>query len=192
MSQLDGLLFTGGGDIDPKFYNETAQVDNLGHIQLQRDELELTLMHLAMKTAKPFLAICRGIQIMNVANGGNLWQDLTQQQPHAMRHDYFSDSNYPRNHIAHDVILEKKSLLANILQSDCVAVNSLHHQSPNVVPPTLKATGYAEDKVIEVLEAVDHPFGLGVQWHPEELVAERETARKIFAAFVHTAGNSPN
>ncbi len=71
-------------------------------------------------------------------------------------------------------ILEKKSLLANILQSDCVAVNSLHHQSPNVVPPTLKATGYAEDKVIEVLEAVDHPFGLGVQWHPETLIRESE------------------
>jgi putative glutamine amidotransferase len=188
--QVDGLVFSGGGDIDPAFYDETPQVDNLDHIQDRRDQVELTLMQLAMDRQKPFFAICRGIQVMNVARGGSLWQDLTGQKPDAMRHDYYyDDRRFARNYIAHEVTLEKTSLLGDILGIDRLPVNSLHHQAVKDIPASLKATGYADDGVIEALEAPGHPFGLGVQWHPEELVAEHETAGKMFRAFVEAAGH---
>lgn len=191
--RVDGLVFTGGGDIDPAFYNETPQVNNLNHIQRVRDETELTLMRLAMTRQKPFLAICRGIQVMNVASGGNLWQDLAYQRPGSMRHNYYYDDlRYPRNYLAHEVTLEKESLPGKILQTERLAVNSLHHQAVKEIPPALKAIGFTDDGVVEALEAVDHPFGLGVQWHPEELVHEHEAARKMFKAFVEASDNNHN
>jgi len=145
---------------------------------------------MAIERHKPFLAICRGVQVMNVAAGGNLWQDLYTQYPQAMRHDYFyNDDRLPRSYIAHEVTLEKETLLSKIVGTSRLPVNSLHHQAVKDIPPTLRAGGRADDGVIEVLEAVDHPFGLGVQWHPEELVAHQETARKIFSAFVDASRN---
>jgi putative glutamine amidotransferase len=187
---VDGLVFCGGGDIDPVFYGEPELVDNLSTFQKDRDAHELALMRLAIEHNKPFLAICRGIQIMNVAVGGNLWQDIYSQYPQAMRHDYFyQDDKLPRNYIAHDVRLDRKSLLFQIIGSDRVPVNSLHHQAPKEIGPTLEAVGFADDGIVEVLEVLDHRFGLGVQWHPEELVAEQETARKIFLAFVNASRN---
>jgi putative glutamine amidotransferase len=189
--RIDGLVFTGGGDIDPTYYHETVQVDNIDHIQRQRDELELTLMRRAMDTAKPFLAICRGMQVMNVARGGTLWQDLTRQKPDAARHDYYYDElRFPRNYIAHEVILDDSSLLTRILETSRVAVNSLHHQGLKDIPDSLKASGYADDGLVEVLEAPDHPFGLGVQWHPEELVPQHTSACKLFEAFIEAASNN--
>jgi putative glutamine amidotransferase len=107
-----------------------------------------------------------------------------------MRHDYYyDDRRFARNYIAHEVTLEKKSLLGTILGIDRLPVNSLHHQAVKDIPFSLKAAGHADDGVIEALEAPDHPFGLGVQWHPEELVAEHETAGKMFRAFVEAAGH---
>jgi putative glutamine amidotransferase len=191
---MDGLLFCGGGDIDPSFYNQEPLVENLSEIQQERDRHEIELIRLAIAEHKPFLAICRGIQVMNVAGGGNLWQDLVSQYPRAMRHDYYyQDDQLPRNYIAHEVQLDGASLLGRILQRDRLAVNSLHHQAVKEVAPSLRAAGYAEDGVVEVLEIPAHPFGLGVQWHPEELFAEQEEARKIFGAFIHASRNGhPN
>lgn len=189
--QVDGLLFTGGGDIDPAYYNQSPQVDNLDHVQKIRDELEIELMRLAIQARKPFFAICRGIQVMNVAGGGNLWQDLASQVPTAMRHDYFYEEiHFPRNYLAHEVTFDKTSLLGRILKMGRLPVNSLHHQAVKDVPASLRVVGCADDGVIEVLEALDHPFGLGVQWHPEELVAEQEAAREMFSAFVEASRHS--
>ena len=189
-NRVDGLIFCGGGDIDPVFYNEPPLVDNLSTIQENRDSHELELARLAIENYKPFFAICRGIQVMNVAAGGTLWQDIFSQCPNAMRHDYYhTDDKLPRSYIAHEIKLEKSSLLGKILQTERLPVNSLHHQAAKEVAPALKAVGYAGDGVIEVLEVPNHPFGLGVQWHPEELVAEYESARKMFDAFVDVAGN---
>jgi len=188
--QVDGLVFCGGGDIDPVYYNEPHMVDNLGTIQKDRDEYELEFMRLAIKEKKPFFAICRGIQVMNVAVGGTLYQDLCSQYPQAKRHDYYyEDDKLPRNYIAHEVILDGSSLLSKILSTDRVMVNSLHHQAAKDIAPGLKAMGQADDGVVEVLEAPDHPFGLGVQWHPEELVSEHESARRMFAAFIEASRN---
>lgn len=189
-TRIDGIIFCGGGDIDPVFYNEPPMVENLSTIQKDRDAHEIALIRMAMERHKPFLAICRGVQVMNVAAGGSLWQDLYTQYPQAMRHDYFyNDDRLPRSYIAHEVTLEKETLLSKIVGANRLPVNSLHHQAVKDIPPTLRAGGRADDGVIEVLEAVDHPFGLGVQWHPEELVAQQETARKIFAAFVDASRN---
>jgi putative glutamine amidotransferase len=185
--QVAGLIFSGGGDIDPALYGETPQVDNLDEIQPGRDALEIKLMQMATQAGKPFFAICRGIQVMNVANGGSLWQDVACQKPQAIRHDYFHGDTQPRDYLAHQVTLEPSSLLTKILETDRLPVNSLHHQGVKGVAPSLRAVGYAADGLVEVLEARDHPFGLGVQWHPEELVANQEAARKIFAAFIEAS-----
>lgn len=191
--KIDGLVFTGGGDIDPAFYNQVPQVDNLDHIQRQRDDVEIRLMRMAMQRPKPFFAICRGIQVMNVADGGTLWQDLAQQKHTPMRHDYFYDDlRYARNYIAHEVTLDKSSLLYDILRTDRLKVNSLHHQAVKDIPDTLKVTGHAEDGVIEALEVPDHPFGVGVQWHPEELIPQYETACRIFEAFIAASNHYRN
>jgi putative glutamine amidotransferase len=188
LQRVDGLIFSGGGDIDPAYYGETPQVANLDEVQPGRDKLEIELMRLATRQHKPFLAICRGIQVMNVANGGSLWQDVASQKPQPIRHDYYRN-HHPRNYLAHEVSLEAGSLLGQILETGRLPVNSLHHQGVKKVASPLKAAGYAPDGLVEVLEVRDHPFGLGVQWHPEELVADQEAARKMFQAFVTAARN---
>lgn len=188
--QLHGVIFSGGGDVDPAAYNESVTVDNLSDIQEPRDEQEIQLIHMAVEERKPFFAICRGIQVMNVARGGSLWQDVATQHPRPIRHDYYySNDGYPRDYIAHEVTVEKSSLLSKIVGADRVGVNSLHHQGIKKVSDSLRVVGYADDGLIEALEVVDHPFGLGVQWHPEELIDRQESARKLFAAFVEAAKN---
>lgn len=189
-NQIDGIIFSGGGDIDPTFYDQPPLVENLSDVQIARDEHEIGLMRLAIHQYKPFFAICRGVQVMNVAAGGDLWQDLASQNPDTIRHDfYYHDDQLPRNYIAHEVRLEQESRLRLILQDNCVRVNSLHHQAIRQVAPSLKAVGRAKDGVVEVLEVPDHPFGVGVQWHPEELYAEHIEARKMFDAFIDAARN---
>lgn len=188
--QVDGILFCGGGDIDPVYYHEPPSVDNLDTIQNDRDTHELDLMRLSIEGHKPFFAICRGIQVMNVAVGGNLYQDLYSQVPNVMRHDYYyADDHLPRSYIAHEVKLEKTSLISKIVGADQLMVNSLHHQAVKEVPSALHIAGRADDGVIEVVEVPKHPFGLGVQWHPEELTTEHKSARKMFAAFIESARN---
>jgi putative glutamine amidotransferase len=188
--KMDGILFTGGGDIDPTYYNQSVLVDNLADIQRERDIHELGLMQWAIGQRKPFMAICRGIQVMNVASGGTLYQDLATQNPNTIRHDfYYTDDQLPRNYIAHQVQLEPSSRLYQILQTDRIGVNSLHHQAIQQVGPMLTPTGRADDGVVEVVEVPDHPFAIGVQWHPEDLYTEQESARKMFAAFVDASRN---
>ncbi|MDM8526658.1 gamma-glutamyl-gamma-aminobutyrate hydrolase family protein [Anaerolineales bacterium HSG24] len=184
--RVDGLVFTGGGDIDPTHYNETVQVDNLGKIQPDRDRVEIALMQMAINKQKPFFGICRGMQIMNVAIGGTLWQDISLQKPDALRHDYFRQSNlhYERDYLAHTVTFADDSWIATSLQTNTIGVNSLHHQGIRILAPNLQAVAHSEDGLIEAVEIADHPFALGVQWHPEELVDSQEFARELFTAFV--------
>lgn len=188
--KVDGVLFSGGGDVDPACYYQPRLVENLSDIQTERDEHELRLARMAMERRKPFLAICRGIQVMNVAAGGTLYQDLATQNPNTIRHDfYYLDDQLPRNYIAHDVQVAEASLLRKIVQTDRVPVNSLHHQAIYHVADSLKVAGQAKDGIVEALEVPDHPFALGVQWHPEDLFTEHDSARKIFAAFVQASKN---
>ena len=128
--------------------------------------------------------ICRGIQVMNVAAGGTLYQDIASQYPDVDRHDFFYSSNYPRDFLAHQVAVEPDSRLRVTLGNDHLPVNSLHHQALKQVPPVYRVVARSPDGIIEGIEVPHHPFAVGVQWHPEELVVSQETARHLFLGFV--------
>jgi putative glutamine amidotransferase len=187
-AQASGILLTGGGDIAPHFFGEAPQAQ-LDDVQSARDELELTMVRWALEGDKPLFGICRGIQVMNVAAGGSLIQDIAYQCPDAHKHDYFYSQDYPRDFLAHRVTVEAGSRLRAMLGDDHPPVNSLHHQALKEVPSTYRIVAHSPDGIIEGIEANDHPFAVGVQWHPEELVANQETARRLFLDFVDACRN---
>lgn len=186
--RLDGLLLTGGADVDPACYGE-APHPKLGEVDGPRDRVELALTRWALADGLPILAICRGIQVLNVAAGGTLYQDIASQVDGAIEHTYYPDN--PRDLIAHPVTIEPDSRLAAILGSTTLGVNSLHHQAVRDVAPGFAVTARAPDGLVEAIEGVDHPFALGVQWHPEELVEKDPRMRWLFEAFVREAALHP-
>ncbi len=180
MERVDGLLFTGGGDVDPQRFSGAAHPEVYG-IEPDRDRAEITLTHTAIQVGRPLLGICRGIQLINVALGGTLYTHIADQLPGALRHDYFPD--IPRNHLAHPVQIEGGSCLAGVLGGTQFEVNSLHHQGLERVAPGLVVTAHSPDSLVEAVELPGHPFALAVQWHPEWL-QEHEAQRALFRAFV--------
>lgn len=183
LARLDGILFTGGGDIDPAFYG-AAPHPKVGDVDLDRDGVELYLLEKAVSQEVPFLGICRGLQLINVGLGGTLYADITAQRAGSLRHDYYPD--YPRNYLAHPVDVRTESRLAGILGNSQVEVNSLHHQGIDRLAPGLEQVASAPDGMVEAVELPDHPFGLAVQWHPEWLGAHAPM-RALFEAFVQAA-----
>lgn len=181
--RLDGIVFTGGGDIEPRLFNGVDH-PKVNGIDPERDRLEFPLLRAAAEEGKPFLGICRGLQVVNAALGGTLFTDIADQLPGAIRHDWHE--GFPRAHLAHPVRVEEGSRLAEILNDPMPGVNSLHHQGIKDLAPALKAVAYAPDGLVEAVELPGHPFGLAVQWHPEWLV-EHESARRLFQAFVDSA-----
>ena len=182
--RLDGLLPAGGVDVHPRHYGEAIH-EKCGEIDEARDTVELTLARWALAEGLPTLAICRGIQVLNVVAGGTLYQDIASQVPGSLKHDFWPD--YPRNYLAHQVTINDDSHLAAILGQSQVGVNSLHHQAVKDLAPGFKIVGRATDGVIEAIEGHDHPFALGVQWHPEELVEDAPPMRRLFEDFVSAA-----
>jgi putative glutamine amidotransferase len=178
---LDGLLLSGGEDIDPAHYGEPRH-EKCGPVSSDRDEIELTLVRWAMDDKKPLLAICRGIQVLNVLLGGSLYQDIQAQVPGADKHNWHP--GYPRDRLSHMAIVAPRTRLAHILETTSLPVNSLHHQAIKDVAPGLIVTARAPDGVIEAVEAEGHPFAIGVQWHPEELANNDGRAQRIFDALV--------
>ena len=178
---LDGLLLSGGEDIDPAYYSEPRH-EKCGPVSPDRDQVELTLTRWAMDDGKPLLAICRGIQVLNVALGGSLYQDIQAQVRGANKHDW--RPGYPSNRLSHTVIVTPQTHLAHILETTSLPVNSMHHQAIKEVAPGLTVTARAPDNIIEALEAEEHPFAIGVQWHPEELADNDIGAQRIFDALV--------
>lgn len=181
-TRLDGVLFSGGGDIDPKHYGGqlTAQV---GGVDSERDRTELTLARWAAAEAKPLFGICRGSQVLNVALGGTLYCDVSEH-PGAHRHTYAP--NLPFDLRPHAVQVEEDSLLARVLGEPMAQVNSLHHQASKEIAPGLRVVARAPDGLVEALEIIAHPFALTVQWHPECL-PEAPEMRRLFEAFVQAA-----
>ncbi len=185
--RLDGVLIPGGVDIDPSQYGE-APHEKLGHLDQPRDTTELQLARWAIEEKKPLLGVCRGVQVMNVACGGTLFQDIEAQVPGAIRHDCFPQFGFARDFRAHEVSLEAGSKLRETMQADRVQVNSLHHQSINKLGARLRATAFAPDGVVEGVEIVgDDSFAVGVQWHPEAFDATDRPASLLFEAFVREA-----
>ena len=182
--RLDGLLLAGGGDLHPKHYGEAVH-EKCGQSDEARDTVELTLARWSMAEGLPVLGICRGIQVMNVAAGGALYQDIASQSPGSLKHDCWPD--YARNYLTHQVTVSGDSQLAAILGQSQVGVNSMHHQAVKDLAPSFRAVARASDGLIEAIEDHDHPFAVGVQWHPEELVEDAPPMRRLFEDFVSAA-----
>jgi putative glutamine amidotransferase len=180
---LDGLLLAGGADLDPVLYGE-APLPEMGTPEPQRDATELAITRWALDKSLPVLGICRGMQLLNVACGGSLYQDLPTQRPSAFDHEQRGQA---RTHIAHDVSTETGSLLASVLGEPRVGVNSFHHQAVKRIGQGLRVTGVAEDGIIEAVEIPDLPFVLAVQYHPEELEGDDAASRRLFLAFVQAS-----
>ena len=178
--RLDGLLFTGGGDIDPQHFNGEPHAKVYG-ISPERDALEFFLIEAALAAGKPLLAICRGIQVLNVACGGSLYTHIQDQIEQSLKHDWFP--KFPRDKLAHTVSLVCESKLQEIFGDSDIRVNSLHHQGISQVGQGLKATAFAPDGLVEGLEVEGADFALGVQWHPECL-PEDVGMQNLFKAFV--------
>jgi putative glutamine amidotransferase len=181
--RLDGLLLTGGADVDPLRFNGQPHPKVYG-IDEARDEVEINLAQLAASTGWPFLGICRGIQVINVALGGTLFTDIEDQLPNALKHDY--DSTTERALEAHPVKLEAGSALAHILGGRSIKVNSLHHQGIEKIATDLRPIATAPDYLVEAVELRGHPFGMGVQWHPEAM-PDSPQMQALFRAFVEAA-----
>jgi putative glutamine amidotransferase len=164
VARLDGILLTGGGDLDPALFKGAPHPRVYG-VSPARDALELRLVKETLAAGKPLLAICRGIQVLNVAFGGTLHTDIQDQVPNALKHDWFPD--YPRDRLSHTVSLKCSSPLHDIFGQDDIPVNSLHHQGLARVGSGLEAIGFAPDGLVEAVSVKGAAFALGVQWHPE-------------------------
>lgn len=191
VSQMHGLLLTGGGDIDPSYFKEDIH-PGLREVQPLRDLLELKLVPLALREGIPLLGICRGIQVMNVAMEGSLYQDLPSQRQGPIEHD----QPEPRDQPTHLVTVWGQSRLAAAVSPDWsgtlerdieIKVNSLHHQAVKGLAECFIASAWSPDGLIEGIEAKDHPFALGVQWHPEDLAEKEKAAEALFSALVEAS-----
>ncbi len=184
--RLDGIVFPGGADVAPEEYGEEP-IGDLNVVEAARDRTELTLARWAFADDLPTLGICRGQQVLNVALGGSLWQDLRHQGVTAVEH---SDADgRARNAFIHRVRLDPDSRLAQLIDETDIEVNSLHHQAVKTIAPQLRVTGKSDDGVIEAVESPERRFLIAVQWHPEE-IDEVPWVQRLFAGFVRAASSN--
>lgn len=181
--RVDGLILTGGPDINPRFYKDEAR-PGLGDVDEQQDETELALTRLALSTNTPVLGICRGLQVLNVAMGGTLYQDIALQVPESNNHSPKTD----RGTVSHKIEIKSGTRLHAILKRHSLWVNSKHHQAVKDPAPGLIVSAMASDGVIEALEDPARPFVLAVQWHPEGLWRKDPAAKRLFKAFIAGIG----
>jgi putative glutamine amidotransferase len=186
VASVDGILLPGGADVLPSAYGEATH-EKFEAAETGRDEFELELARLATEADVPLFAICRGIQVLNVACGGSLIQDISSQVSEAGNHNLTVPPHLPFE-LAHEVWVEKDSLLAQLLRErlidgDSCEVNSRHHQAINKVAPGLRVTATAPDGIVEAIEDPAAKFCLGVQWHPENFWRTGEF-RALFEGFL--------
>ena len=181
-----GILIPGGVDMDPATYGE-APHEKLGRIDQDRDRVELQLTHWCIEDKKPLLGLCRGLQVINVAQGGTLFQDIDAQFQGAIRHDYFPTYGFERDHLSHDVAVEPSSRLRSLVDLDQLPVNSMHHQGVKQLGRGLIACARASDGLIEAVESTNGHWMVGVQWHPEVFESTDPHTRDLFRGFVDAA-----
>ena len=182
-SRLNGILFSGGGDVSLKHFSGSDH-PRIGEVDDTRDTTEIILMRTAVNDGKPILGICRGAQVMNVALGGTLYTHIYDQLKGALDHAYPGDL---RRAIVHPVNVDETTRSAEIFGETLLNVNSLHHQGLKDIAPTLKVAGHAPDGLVEVVEIPDHPYAVGVQWHPEWLT-DQPAMQRLFKSFVDASG----
>lgn len=181
LNKIDGLYLTGGDDIDPTLFAEEPH-PNLGMITRIRDEVEIKMIKQILQSNKPLLAVCRGSQILNIALGGNMYQDIYSQiETPLLQHSQQAINS----HASHYINVEKNSLLYKLVDKTTLKVNSRHHQANRKIARYLRVSGRANDGIIEAIESTVHRFVLGLQWHPENMaVAGDENAQKIYQGFM--------
>lgn len=182
--RLDGVFLPGGEDIDPSHYGADRH-PQLGATDKERDRTELLVTQWAVATGMPLLGVCRGLQMINVACGGTLYQDLHAECPALQKHDY-TPPTFERYRISHTVTIEADSRLARSLGT-VHEVNSMHHQGINQLGAGLRIVARAEDGLPEAIELPLLPFIVGVQWHPEELATTDQHSTNLFYDFVEAA-----
>jgi putative glutamine amidotransferase len=183
--RVDAVLLPGGGDVDPARYTSETQHSTVGGIDAKRDNAELLMTQWAVEEDRPVFGICRGIQVMNVALGGTLIQDIPSATHTQLTHD--TPHTEPRSTLLHEVEIESNSKLASILGTTHIPVNSLHHQAIATPSPAIRITAHAPDGIPEAMELPGKTFAMAVQWHPEDLVNNDERMQKLFDAFVAAA-----
>lgn len=181
LGRIDGLYMTGGEDVVPAYYGEEPH-PLLGTVSPSRDQFEIAIARKALETGKPILGVCRGCQVMNVAAGGTLYQDIhSQMAGNLLQHAQKS----PKGHGSHEVKVTKFSLLYRLTGEEKLLVNSRHHQAVRQAAPSFHISGQANDGIIEAIERSDHPFALGVQWHPENMAARHDLhSLKLYQGFI--------
>ena len=182
-SRLDGILFSGGGDVSLEYFNGSDH-PRIGEVDKRRDTTEITLMRTAVNDGKPILGICRGAQVMNVALGGTLYTHIHDQLKGALDHDYPGDL---RRVLVHPVNVDETTRSAEIFGGTLLNVNSLHHQGLKDIAPSLRVAGHAPDGLVEVVEIPNHPYAVAVQWHPEWLT-DQPAMQRLFKSFVDASG----
>jgi putative glutamine amidotransferase len=181
LDTLDGFVLTGGGDVSPALYGAVPHERVYG-VDDDRDAFELALVRACLRAAKPILGICRGIQVFNVALGGDLIQHLPDARPEGLDHACF-----PAPPKAHEVVLASSSLLASALQAVSFEVTSWHHQAIGRLAEEWSAVGHAGDGVVEAVEMSSHPWCVAVQWHPEMDADRVPVQQRLFTQFVEAA-----
>ncbi|MEW6614617.1 MAG: gamma-glutamyl-gamma-aminobutyrate hydrolase family protein [Thermodesulfobacteriota bacterium] len=178
--RIDGLLITGGNfDINPVFYGEDI-IDKIGELNNKRTSFEMEIARIALRTDMSVLGICGGEQLLNVAGGGSLYQDIEVQVKGASNHQ----QKMPKSETHHSVIIEPDTKLYSILECETLEVNSTHHQSIKEVGKGFVFNAKAPDGIIEGIESESHRFVLGVQWHPEALYQKEERFKRLFETFI--------
>lgn len=178
VKSIDGLLATGGGDIDPSLFGEEPH-RLLGEVCYVRDQFEMMIITECLKQNKPVLGICKGSQMLNIAAGGDMFQDIySQSDKELIQHI----QKAPRAYATHDIHVTEGSLLHQIVQTTRFKVNSFHHQAVRNMGTDLQVCATTSDGIIEAIESKNHRFALGVQWHPENL--DDDYSDRIFKAFI--------
>ncbi len=180
LDRLDGLLLSGGVDIQPIRYHEEPH-PLLDAVDEPLDELEFAVTAWALQRDMPVLGVCRGMQLLNIALGGSLYQDIAAQCPGSMKH---SRRELPRNTLIHNIHIEAGSVMENVLGANEIWINSLHHQAVKEPGKGVRISGRAEDGIAELMEVEGYRFVLGIQGHPEELYTIEPACARLFAVFV--------
>jgi putative glutamine amidotransferase len=185
-ARLDGLLLAGGADVHPAEFGEAVE-PFCGEIDRARDFVELHLARRALDSGRPVFGICRGVQMLNVAAGGSLFQDIAAQLPGALAHEHVPGE--PFNRLTHSIEIDVGSRLARALGTLRMEVNSLHHQSIKQVAPGFRIVARAPDGIVEGIESRNGHFAVGVQFHPEWLIDDDPRIVTVFEEFVRAAKN---
>ena len=177
IEKIDGIIFSGGNDVNPKYYNEEAEFEYKNLVD-KLDELEVNLYKkVLLETSMPILGICRGLQLINIAHGGSLFQEMRMGE--YPKHTY-SKEPLSKDVLAHDVSIKEDSLLFKIVEEKNILTNSFHHQSIKKIGEGLRINAISEDGIVEGIEGIEDRFLLGVQWHPE-MLAPNDSANDIYS-----------